>query len=314
MCVNFRSFFSLGCALQMRESEVQFLRWIFSKREKTGVTVVVGSVLLHALIFLCAYYVKPKKEITAAHTSPPVHVSFSQLTEQKKQVAPTQHLNTQQSKLNKQEILTDKNKNSRAKFLSHDYTHVKKQDLEKNRQAPTPEPQKTMSSFLPSSNSDYVDNVREQSVPPTEPIQGDAGDIPIQGPSLAPTNEPRVVSRYSQKDMSLFQFTQEFRERFGAVWNAEDRFVPPSSPLRPGDVVYYKVYIQSNGVLEKFDNLSKKSHPQKDYTEIDKIFSDVVGRVFPMVVPPKFANKNVTLTEVVAIQVVDRTSPIHFSF
>ena len=207
----------------------------------------------------------------------------------------------------KKKILTDTHLDSKSSFSTlrqHPFSPPKsKIPKEEN-----------INSFLPNANQDFVNEFRQQNQVPKNFVQGDDGDIPVEGPSLAPTNEPRVVSRFAEKDMSLFQFSQEFKERFGAVWNSEDRMVPPTSPLHPGDIVYYKVYISSNGHLEKYENLSRLKNPRKNYDDVDVLFSSVVSHVFPMSVPPKFANKNLTLTEVIAIQVVDRSMPARYSF
>ena len=287
----------------MRESEIHFSRWIFDRKEKNWLNIILLSLAFHAIIFVLLYYSKPKAEIVADQGASSIKINFSKLHQDqkitKKIIVKQEH-----------KILTDTNPNSQSKFFSPKHSVPKVIPKEKE----TSEADDSINSFLPNSSTNYVDNLRHQNQLPKNEIEGDDGDIPIEGPSLAPTNEPRVVKRFAEKDMSLFQFTQEFRERFGAVWNSEDRVVPPSSPLHPGDIVYYKVYINTNGSMEKFENLSRTSHPQKDYTAIDKIFSNVVANVFPMVVPPKFAHKNITLTEVIAIQVVDRNMPARYSF
>ena len=167
------------------------------------------------------------------------------------------------------------------------------------------------SSFLPQSNLGYTDQLRHQGA--EQAIEGSAGDIPILGQVPPPYNGPTVRQRYDAKDLSLFQFSQEFKERFGAIWNEEDRWVPPTSPLRPGDVVYYKVYVNTNGTLDHFENLTRKQKPNKDYSDLDKLFTTVISGVFPMSVPDRIP-KNAQIAEVLAIQVVDGSSMVmHFS-
>lgn len=302
--------------MQRRESEIHFSRWLYEQREKNWLNIVILSLAIHALIFCLLYYIKPTKEIAADQNSSSIKINFSQKpTQTEKKLTLSQKLKSKFFK-KKSSILTDTKKNSQNKFFAPSQPNIHETTKDKNIVS-IPQHQnheKNLNSFLPNSNSNYLNNLRQKAQIPQTQIQGDDGDIPVEGPSLAPTNQPKVLSRYAEKDMTMFQFTQEFRERFGAVWNSEERIVPPTSPLHPGDIVYYKVYIRSNGKLEKYENLSRASHPQKDYSDIDKLFSSVIGQVFPMSVPPKFANKNIILTEVIAIQVVDRNMPVRFSF
>lgn len=83
-------------------------------------------------------------------------------------------------------------------------------------------------------------------------------------------------------------------------------------PLRPGDIVYYKLYIKGDGTLQKFENLSSRTAPLKDFSALDKIITSVLSRVFPMTVPQRFAHNLVT--EIVAIQVIGTNSPVQYSF
>ncbi len=276
-----------------------FFSWMDHKKEENFIYIILISATIHAFVLFLVYYVEAKVEIIAdPGTSSPIHINFSKTLSKK----------NQQSKIfekKEQKILTDTTTNSKSSFFSKTTPRSVPALKEKS--------QESWNSFLPNSNQNYLESLRQQSQMPTT-IQGDAGDIPIEGPSLTPTNQARVLPRYAEKDMSLFQFTQEFRERFGAVWNSEDRIVSPASSLHPGEVVYYKIYINTNGSMEKFANISLATHPQKNYADIDKIFSSVISHVFPMSVPPKFAHKNITLTEVIAIQVVDRNSPVRYSF
>ncbi|MES2613936.1 MAG: hypothetical protein V4591_00815 [Bdellovibrionota bacterium] len=278
--------------MQTRESEIHFYRWIFDRKENNWLNVALFSLALHILFFFLLTQLKPKEEVIADQSSSSIKINFSTPQINQKLASKKNKKFTK-----KREILTSPNSQSEA--YTTPQLHPEKQDL---------------NSFLPKNNSNYLSNLRRQNQIQKNNIQGDDGDLPIDGPSLAPTNGPRIISRYAEKDMSLFQFTQEFRERFGAIWNSEDRVVPPTSPLRPGDIVYYKIYINTNGSMEKFENLSRKDHPKKDYTDIDKLFTQVITRVLPMSVPPKFAHKNITLSEVIAIQVVDRNMPVKFSF
>ena len=139
------------------------------------------------------------------------------------------------------------------------------------------------------------------------------GDIPIEGDTLSPTTAPKVKQRFGQKDLTLFQFNQEFKQRFAEIWNLKQRWLPPSSPLRPGQVVFYEVYINSDGTMNKYENLSAKQNKQVIYGDIDSIVEDVLKRVFPISVPGVIKNEQI-VSQVIAIQVVGSNVPISFSF
>jgi hypothetical protein len=297
----------------MRESDIHFARWIFVSREKIWRNFFIFSALIHMFLALVIYYLKPKYETVSSENST-IHINFSDLKPKDKN-SPSSHepkVNSQH-KITKR-ILTDPNVNSKSSFSAS--SQVQKNTIDKQQEIKNTLQKKEhkLKDFLPSGHQNYIENIQNNNQVFENAIQADGGDIPIEGPSLAPKNGPKIVERYVEKDMSLFQFTQEFRERFGAIWNSKDRILPPSSPLRAGDVVYYKVYIKSNGEMEKYENISRSSYPLKNYNATDEFFKEVILKVLPMSVPPKFANKNTILSEVIAIQVVDKDVPTRFAF
>ncbi len=289
--------------MSTRESDFHYSPWLMTEKEMNWMNLIILSLLFHVLFFYLLTFLKHKPEISQSNTNSSIHVRMNDPQTLKS----VPHIPLVPKNRKEKKLLTN-NEKGKSSFYVPD---GKKSTLSSHQEDQTPvQPQ----SLMPSSNSSFFQNLREQSRVPDKPIVGEEGDVPIEGPSLAPTNEPRVVSRFSEKDMTMFQFTKEFQERFGAVWNSEERVISPSSPLRPGDVVYYKIYINTNGHMEKYENLSRLKNPQKNYDEVDSMFASVISHVFPMSVPPKFANKNLTLTEVIAIQVVDRNRPVQFSF
>lgn len=285
----------------MRGIQFSFFLTPYRKQEKSILLFVFYSFFVHFFILLFIYF----------------FITKAKYSEEKEENIPSIRITTvgkNQTKRNSS-IAKPVNKTPRPPSPSRNSTILP-------RKAPTNTVLNTKSSnknldlnaFLPHFQAE--DLARREPTQTPEP-QDDAlagGDRPIEGPSLAPTELPRIKNRYAEKDMSLFQFSQEFRQRFGAIWNAQERMIPPNSPLRPGDVVFYRVFIRSDGTMEKFQNLSKKAHPEKNYADTDNIFESVIRGVFPILVPPKFSHKNIIITEDLAIQVVDRQSPIHFSF
>lgn len=296
-----------------RESEIHFSRWIFPTNDKNWYSVIVISILFHVALFALLSYLKPKTEVVADQTSKPIHVHFGNSNKNSSNLASKQTPLVEGPK--KHRILVDKNPHSKSTFnsLSQENPPGKK---EENKPSQTPQNQVNSQTqpnrFLP--GPDYFQGLPKETKENTEPFQADGGDIPIEGPSLAPRNGPQIVHRYVEKDMSLFQFSKEFRERFGAIWNSEDRILPLGSALKPGDIVYYKIYIRTDGNMDKYENISKLKQPQKDFSDADEIFAKVIAQVFPMQVPPKYENQNKVISEILAIQVVGRNAPVRYSF
>lgn len=294
--------------MQISEREIHFSRWIFHRKEKNWFHIALISLTVHAFIFLVVSHIKPPQVLLTDQNPSSIKINI----QNSMQIAPSfREKSNIKRKINKHQILTDTHTHSQSQFFEN---QEKSKELDKKNEEKSKQLPNELSSFLPNSNMNYLNSLRQQKTRVNDSRVLSGGDTPIEGPSLAPTNDPPRLSRFVEKDMSLLQFTQEFRERFSAVWNAQERIVPPSSPLRPGDVVYYRVYIKSNGLLEKYENLSQNLHPLKNYVDIDQLFLTVLNQVFPMSVPPKFANKDIILTQDLAIQVVGRNQPIQFSF
>jgi hypothetical protein len=314
--------------------------WLYPQKQDNLLYIIVFSVLLHVSCFYLLSFMKPEnlkplQEISSeSPPKAPVNIRF---TDGKMSKSSPNHEQSNKKlgvtnipKNHSGGVLSDNNPNSKSKtlvpenlltpdmearknpFISKLQPHEKKKDSP----ASIPkEPQKTetngIDAFLPNSSSSYVDQLRKDSYNQQQ-IEGDSGDIPVIGDDLAPRNGPKIVERYAVRDMSLYQFSQEFKERFSGIWNSQERWVPPSSPLRPGDIVYYKLYIKGDGSLQKFENLSHKKKPEKDFSAVDKMIAEVVAQVFPMTVPPRFAQNLVT--EIIAIQVVGTNRPVQYSF
>lgn len=267
--------------LSVRESELHFGRWFYSKQRKEIVPLFVFSILVHVALFLSLSVMKRQEIASFSEGSAPrVNITLKEKQKPSPSFVPT--LPTKKIDSLPKHVLT----------------------------APQSQQERTLNDFLPQSDSSFMRDMRNAAKP--ERFNADSGDIPISKTAPMPQNGPVVQKRFGERDLSLFQFSEEFRNRFAGIWNLKERFVPPASPLRPGDVVYYKVFISPDGSLEKFENISKQKDASKDFSDIDVIFSEVVTRVFPMTVPPQFAQR--VITQLVAIQVVDRHSPILFSF
>lgn len=283
----------------LSESEIHFRRWIYPKNQKGLALIFLISALLHVILILVYFFSTKQQEITfSSKEESQVNVT---LIPPKKAIAKSQQQERNQvtpstKKENHKILLTDQNPNSKSPILAPNRQH--RQDL---------------SSFMPHSNSNFIRSLRKEAQDPID-FQATGGDIPVIAHSTSPIQSAKIQDRHSVKDLSLFQFSEEFRNRFGAIWNEQDRVVPPASPLRPGDVVFYKVYINDNGTLNKYENISAKRFSQKDFSHLDVIFSSVIGKVFPMMIPSKFAHQGKIITEIVAIQVVDRNLPMQFSF
>ncbi|WP_148697667.1 hypothetical protein [Silvanigrella aquatica] len=323
-----------------RETEIHYSIWLYSKKQNHTIYVVLISLLFHVIGFYTLKLIeiditKSRSDIVPlkAQKDP---IKFRFTDGQTGNSSPDTHkkkkketdINIPQN--NTGSVLTDNNPNSKSKTLIPDKFYspdmearknpfVSKQlPQEKKKNAPVAlptHPKKTESSgmdaFLPHSSSSYIDKLRKDSHKQQQ-IEGDAGDIPFEGSDLTPYNKPRIQERYAVKDMSLYQFSQEFKNRFSGIWKSQERWVPPSSPLRPGDIVYYKLYIKGDGSLQKFENLSHKTQPEKDFSAVDNIVNEVFAKVFPMTVPARFAQ--ILVTEIVAIQVVGANSPVQYSF
>lgn len=243
------------------------------------------SFLLHVCLLLCLIFPLKKQEITSSmNTIGSTHV---RLVPQRQE---TTYLKSTQTQKKQETDSTPKQNHKRV--LSQ---------------------KQSMSDFLPRANQTFLKQLREQQQINSD-FQAQGGDVPVLGKSMPLVQMPKTQDRYRTQDLSLFQFSQEFRNRFGAIWNEQDRIVPPASPLRPGDVVFYKIYINDDGTLNRYENVSAKRFSSKDFSHLDVLFSDVIARVFPMKIPEKFSKKGNVITEMIAIQVVDRNLPMKFSF
>ncbi|WP_186644896.1 hypothetical protein [Fluviispira vulneris] len=316
----------------IRESKIQFEKWLYPNNNKKLFYVITLSLAIHILLLYLITLIKVSGHDIVSNENPlsppPVHIKFdtpppkksalkNDQTESKDLIIP---------KSRSGGILTDKNQRVEKTFqvpkeLEANDKRVENDPFKSNgitrKKDKISLPNKSqkkpiggIESLLPQSSQSYIDEIRREARQ-GKPIQGDSGDIPILGKEYAPSNEPQYKERFATKDMSLYQFSQEFKEKFGAVWNLKDRNLPPESPLRPGDLVYYKIYIKGDGFLEKFENLTQKKNPNKDFSGADTIFKEVVSQVLPMPVPPRFTHSIVT--EVIAIQVVSTNVFVHYS-
>ncbi len=320
--------------MSFRETEINFAIWLYPEKKEYFNYVLFSSILLHILFcFLLTYIQNNKAEEIAVtpRNNNPIHIQFTDGKLNKTTPKNNYHEkklteNIPENKMGG--VLTDDNPNSDSKTLIPEELAAK--ELKPNKQPlvskrlpqtkdlppsitnkPNSEKKSEMEQFLPHSNSAYIDELREHYR--REPkIEGDSGDIPVIGDDYAPRSGAKIKERYSVRDLSLYQFSLQFKEKFGGIWNSQDRVVPPTSPLRPGDIIYYKIYIKGDGSLYKYENLSQKSSPQKDFAAVDKMIDEVVSKVFPLSLPGRFA-KNL-VTEIIAIQVVGRNSPVQYSF
>ncbi len=275
-------------------TENVFQQW-FVQKEKNQVSFLIYSFVIHVLLIaLCFYFIK-KEYVTTEESgsSGPVKIHF----ESKKD-----ELKNQKSPLISNLPVIPQRKKILASPDSSSKTSVYEKKIPMGIQR-----------FLPQSNPDFLTKLRNNSHNNQE-IDADDGDIPVQDDNLlTPRMTPKMLSHYEHKEMSLFQFSQEFRQKFSAIWNQKDRFIPPASPLRAGEVIYYKIYIHHDGTLFKYENLTAKKELKKDFSHIDEIFVDVITQTLPMRVPKEFTSSKI-LTEIVAIQVVDRNSPFLMTF
>lgn len=261
---------------------------------------LAGSICFHVLLLLLVvYFIKqnPIKTITAEKKeqdtvqvtlNPPEYENKEQKTEKKETISPTDR------------ILTTERPNAPA-------IPTLKEEPQKKPVAESPGLEK----FLPKSHSEYFEKYRHETEKNPKEMTADGGDILVRGKSEPRRDIPMVVDRYDHKDLSLLQFSQMFHERFASVWNSVERWVPPESPLQAGDVVYYKIYINPNGTLDHVENLTHKMRPTLNTDHLDKIFNEVVAQTLPMQLPAKL-EKNVQVTEILAIQVVNKTLFMNF--
>ncbi len=271
------------------------LSYFYKKRPFIGPCAFVLSIILHIVLFcLLTYLTKtvPIETISADNKEEqPIKVTFNppEVAKEPKKLKPKEP---------KSKVLTQESPKSPFSVPSRP-----------SKKPVVPEKSQGLEKFLPRSNPQFLNKMRQQRKSPTE-ITGDGGDIPMKGTDRR-RDIPRVVERFEHKDMSLYQFSKMFHDRFGAVWNSTDRNVPRHSPLRPGNVVYYKVFINPDGTLSHFENLTNKMYPNLDTEALDVVFEDVIAKTLPMKLPARL-EKNIQVTEVVAIQVVDKTLFMNF--
>ena len=75
----------------------------------------------------------------------------------------------------------------------------------------------------------------------------------------------------------------------------------------------YFIFTDDNpdGTLDHFENLTNKIRPLLNTGHLDKIFEEVIAQTLPMRLPAKL-EKNTQVTEVLAIQVVNKTLFMNF--
>lgn len=272
---------------------------LFEKNRSYSSTVAfLTSLCIHALIFLLVAYLiqeNPVKTVTADKEPASVKVT----------------LNPPEKTQKKQEITKEspKQKPQTPRTLTTERDNALRAAPPPPSTPIVPNPPSGLERLMPRTNPEYLEKLRKQATNPKD-ITGDAGDIPIRGTERR-RDIPMVVDRFEHKDLSLFQFSQMFHERFGSEWNSKERWVPPESPLRPGDVVYYKIFINPNGTLDRFENLTNKIKPGLNTEHLDKVFEQVLSKTLPMSLPAKL-EKNVQVTEIIAIQVVNKTLFMNF--
>lgn len=296
-----------------RETDIHYSLWLYPKKQDSLFFIFVFSILLHILFFYLMSLIKIgpiNNSTTNSHDL--AHIFFKKNSNKNHFQQNEKTIISEIPEINLKKTLTDQNPNSKSKHylpkktITTNKTPDKKEEQISSKHS---EP-KNLTDFLPHSSTSYINQLRNEAN--KQKIAGDIGDIPIIGDELAPRKTPKIIPRHAFKDLSLYQFDKEFKERFSGIWSSKERWVPPSSPLRPGDIVYYKLYIKGDGSLQKFENLSRILKPMKDFTAVDQMIAEVVAQVFPMVVPPRFAQD--LITEIVAIQVVDSNLPVQYSF
>lgn len=275
-------------------SEVTTQPWL-ERRDGFSWAYVVTSVCVHLCLVGALFLFLKKEHVTTAErqeSAPkPVRIHFQD---------PTKHTHKSAPEIAKEQ----KNTQKTLTATTNHNTKIKSVASKPAIKVPMKEKQKAA----------HTRQASQRASQTQERIQGDGGDIPfVQDDLLTPRVGPRIIAKHEHKDMTLFQFSAEFRRKFGIIWNQKDRMVPPASPLRPGNVVFYKVYINSDGSLLKYVDLSAKETPNKDYSSLDDIFADVITQTLPIRVPPSFTSSKI-LTEVIAIQVIDRSSPVMMRF
>jgi hypothetical protein len=279
---------------------------------------VVLALLLHAGLFAFFHWMTPPQEISVLESyhpkKAPVTVTLMPKPPRSRPATPAEAEPTPP-------VLTQNQKKTRSTIAeslvpkSLTPPQPKPQQVPESRHAPS-RTQEHEKSFLPPSNEDYIASLREEGAKSGK-ITADGGDLPIENDTPAPAEGPTPLPRHEVKDLGLFQFSQAFRQRFAAYWNMKERWAPPQSPVLPGDVIYYKVYLNGDGTLERFENLTARDDSGKNYSDVDAIFRDVIEQVLPMPIPTRLkgpTGERVVVTQVIAIQVVGRNLPIQFSF
>lgn len=278
------------------------------------------ALLLHTGLIAFFHWFTPPQEISSLEhylaKKAPVTVTFAP--------KPPQGQSARETETPKNvAVLTQKEKRTQQTILQPDAPERGTKSKVIPRAAPSASKHQTLTPstpvnpFLPPSNGDYIASLREEGAQSGQ-ITADGGDLPIENETPAPTVGPTPKPRYEVKDLGVYQFSQAFRERFTAFWNMKERWAPPQSSLQPGDVIYYKVYLNGDGSLDRFENLTAQNGSGKNYSDVDAIFRDVIGQVLPMPIPSRLktttGDRRVVVTQVIAIQVVGRNLPIQFSF
>lgn len=316
-----------------RETKQKYAIFLFPNKHDSLLFVITISAAIHLLFLLLLTLISAKTQNLSAYKKiiqDPIHFKI----ENKKNFANTNFDNQNKdlaSNLPKNRsggILTDLNPNSKSKILvPEDLASVDKridknpkdsllnyEKIKKDKPLATPKnPLKSknfgMKSFLPSGNQSYLDKIRGEALKPRH-VYGDSGDIPISAGTPEPYQGTIIKSRFEYKDLSLLQFSMEFKERFSGYWNMKERILPPESELRPGEVIFFKLYIRKDGSLQKVENLNRKKTPLKDFSGVDNIVREVLEKVFPMTMPPSF-DKSI-VTEIIAIQIIGLNSAVQY--
>ena len=271
-----------------RETSLQWARWFYTTANKRVFYGGLGaSCFLHAVILCFLLYTTPKDYITSSDVGP-THLTMD-LKEAQRQEAQS----PRSSPLRPSQPQPAPSAKSSQKI-----------DSAVPRLAPLPRSStRNLSSFLPRS---------EGFVPHSHDAQhAQKNSAPLADDPYRP--QQKIVERFSTQDRSLYQFTQIFRERFAAIWNSEERLLPPTSALRPGDIVYYKIYILPSGKLDHYENITQPVPPQGYDPNMEKIFQSVILQVFPLSVPGRYKDHQI-ITEIIAINVVGPNSPMRFNF
>lgn len=279
----------------------------FFQRDKhlRFVAFICISIFIHSLFLYLLVHITPKKNVLVnpdKDSSSKMHVTLNpeKIDNQKQRIPNIEKNKTKRT-------LVQRSKPTRKEFV---VPHTSPAISEKTKSQPVPEAS-GMDRFMPNASQEFMQKL-QNSAQQAPQMTADGGDIPLTGTERR-LDIPTYADRYVQKDLSLFQFGQIFKERFGSAWNAEDRWLPPTSPLRPGNVIYYKVFINSDGSLNHYQNISHLQKPNMDYSHLDEIFAKVIPNVFPLPLPAKLAQEKI-VTQILAIQVVDKNLFMRFGF